>query len=81
MPCLVLKIEAEVTGEYQGTAADSLSSCEVALSVLNVCLTLPTFKVGLILFTNLSMATQFTETQFCLEKGHVTLNALFWFQQ
>lgn len=55
------------------STADSPSSCEVALSALNFYLSLPTVKLGLVLFTNLSMATELTDkTQFCLENSHVT---------
>lgn len=59
------------------STADSFPSQKVALSALNICLILLTIKLGLMLFTNLSMATQFiNETQFCLKKSHVTLNIL-----
>lgn len=55
-----------MTGGYQEkkpcilpcSAADSLPSCEAVLSALNMRLTLPTFKLRLILYTNLSITEQ-----------------------
>lgn len=62
------------------STADYLHRWEVALSALN--LILLTIKLGLMLFTNLSTATQLINvTQFCLKKCHITLNISLWFHQ
>lgn len=81
--CAMFRIEKrdwsnrkEILGKENSCAlscstADYLHRWEVALSTLN--LILLTIKLGLMIFTNLSTATQFiNETQFCLKKCHIT---------